>query len=85
MNVALAVGRFLIRFLCNAHSHRTPSPPARRPPRPAMATLTGNELAATLTSKFTAQAGLVNVLEYTVARDKQVPPELLALQTAKER
>lgn len=51
----------------------------------AMATLTGNELAATLTSKFTAQAGLVNVLEYTVARDKQVPPELLALQTAKER
>ncbi len=76
----------MIRFLCNCtltpHALASRSPAA---PVLAMATLTGNELAATLTSKFTAQAGLVNVLEYTVARDKQVPPELLALQTAKER
>jgi hypothetical protein len=47
--------------------------------------LTGNPLAATVTSKFTAQAGLLKVLEHTVSREKVVPEALQALQTAKAR
>jgi hypothetical protein len=47
--------------------------------------LTGNERAELLASKFTAEAGLLHILEETNARPKDVPPALLALQTAKER